>query len=53
MINVNASTVADAEAVNGVVLDVNVMHGALSKYLGEFDEMIWPEYELVKRSLLC
>jgi hypothetical protein len=40
MIYIKASTVANAEAVNWVVLDVDVMNGAISKHFCELDEMV-------------
>lgn len=48
VVDINASTIADAEAVDWVVLDVNVMHRALTEHLGELDEMVWPETKLAK-----
>lgn len=42
MVDVEACAVAYAEAVDGVVLDVDVVDGALSEDFGELDEVVWP-----------
>lgn len=42
MVNIDASAIANAEAVDWVVLDVNVMDRARSEDFAELDEVIWP-----------
>jgi hypothetical protein len=39
--DVNTSTVADAEAMHWVVLDVNIMNRALPKHFAELNEVVW------------
>lgn len=47
VINVNSCAVADAEAMNGVVLNVNVVDGAVAEDLAELDEVIGLRYTTV------
>jgi hypothetical protein len=42
MVNVNASAVTNTEAVNRIVLDVDVMNRAGSKDFAELDEVVRP-----------
>lgn len=48
VINVNSCAVADAEAMNGVVLNVNVVDGAVAEDLAELDEVIGPGRSISK-----
>ena len=47
VVDIEAGAVADAEAVDGVVLDVDVVDGARSKNRLELDEVVGPGKMLV------
>jgi hypothetical protein len=40
VIDIKVGTIANAEAMNWIVLNVNVMNRAVSKHLGKFDEVV-------------
>lgn len=42
MMNIDAGTIADAEAVYWVVLNVEIMNRAVSKHFTELNEMVRP-----------
>lgn len=43
MVDVETGAVADAKAVDWVILDVDIVNRTRSQNLGEFDEVIGPE----------
>lgn len=49
MVDIKASAVADIEAMNRVVLDVDIVDGARSKDLADLDKVVRPEALLANR----
>lgn len=41
MVNIQTSTVTNSEAVDGIVLDIDVVNRAVSKNLADLDKVVW------------